>query len=196
MTYKKQICHLVFIWVCFLSLSLWCIRQQANLLSCMHLGWMYSPLMNISQARRPLGCPDVDNLKTKQAEESKTSTLRINIVSSCPGSSLPNLGQSLSESPPFWKKTKRQKDKKTKMFSFSIDCVVTPCSQCLWEPLECKSNLRMHVKDLHWPLCNLYLVSTDFEAFPTSKNCSAGSLIMHRISILSRLFPTALLHSQ
>ena len=37
----------------------------------MHLGWMYSPLMNISQARRPLGCPDVDNLKTKQAEESK-----------------------------------------------------------------------------------------------------------------------------
>lgn len=89
-----------------------------------------------------------------------------------------------------------EKDKKTKMFSFSIDCVVTPCSQCLWEPLECKSNLRMHVKDLHWPLCNLYLVSTDFEAFPTSKNCSAGSLIMHRISILSRLFPTALLHSQ
>ena len=47
----------------------------------MHLGWIYSPLMNISQARRPLGCTHVDNRKTKLLEESKMSTLRITVFS-------------------------------------------------------------------------------------------------------------------
>ena len=58
-----------------------CTMQSVPKYVIMHLGWVYSPLMNISQSRHPKGHQDVDNHKTKMPEESKMPTGRINRVS-------------------------------------------------------------------------------------------------------------------